>query len=702
MENRDAQLNTLDAGWAEHLSMVEEQLSALLWSTDTALRVTSSRGAGFANLGFVSDQLVGNHLTDFLGTDDFRCEFIAAHRRALDGEVVTYDTAWQARHFHVRIQPTCEGAGIITGTNGVAIDTTEHHHAEASLRRIESRYRSLVQHALEMTIIMNADGQITYESPSNERILGYEVGDLTTTNGFSMVYPDDLTIAWEQFAESLAQPGATIRAELRVRHKNGSWRWVEALLVNLLHDPAIEGLLINSRDITERKTLEQQLTHLAYHDALTGLANRRQFEERLAESLRSPQQQVVVLLIDLDGFKAVNDSLGHGAGDELLAEVASKLKAVIRGENLVARFGGDEFAVLFPSDGDVEGATRTAQRLIDLLRMPFKTTAFEVTINASVGIAASTAELATPMGLLRAADVALYRAKASAAKGIAIFDPHLDEAALDRLERERELHHALERGELRLDYQPIVDLASGMIVGVETLLRWRHPTRGMLHPRDFIVLAEESGLIAPIGRWVLEHACRQTATWQRLRERPLPLRLHVNVSGRELRQSRLIADLTDVVRKSQLDPTSLTLEITERTAIADLEGVDAMLSSLRRQGVQIALDDFGTGYAALSSLKNLSIDELKVDTSFVAGLGTIPLDTAIIQALTGVAKALSLKVTAEGIENPEQANILRDMDCTQGQGRYFAPPLSSEDMTALLTRANRLPEATQARERAAR
>lgn len=453
--------------------------------------------------------------------------------------------------------------------------------------------------------------------------------------------------------------------------------------------------MINSRDITERKALEQRLTFLAFHDSLTGLPNRRQFEERLAASLAAPHQQIVVLLIDLDGFKAFNDSLGHGAGDELLAQVAAKLKGVIRGENLVARFGGDEFAVLFPSDGDTEGATRTARRLLALLKRPVKTGAFEVAISASVGIATSTSELLTPGDLLRAADVALYRAKANAANGIAIFDPRLDEAALGRLARETELREALERDQFRLAYKPIVDLARRKIVGVEALLRWCHPTRGMLLPGDFIPLAEESGLIAPIGRWMLERACQQVAAWQRREERPSSLRLHVNVSGRELQQSRLMTDLTEVVRKSHLDPTSLTLEITEHAAIDDMAGARAMLACLQRQGVHIALDDFGTGYAALSSLKNLCIDELKVDSSFVAGLGTIPLDTAIIQALTGVAKALSLKVTTEGVETPEQAKLLLDMGCTHGQGHFFAPPLSSESMTTLLKRAGGLPEARE-------
>lgn len=451
--------------------------------------------------------------------------------------------------------------------------------------------------------------------------------------------------------------------------------------------------MINSRDVTERKAFDERLRHQAFHDALTGLPNRLHFEERLAAVLTNPAQYVAILLIDLDGFKAVKDSLGHGAGDLLLSAIATRLATVVRGENIVARFGGDEFAVLFAVDGDIDGTIRTAERLLDVLKSPFMIESYEVAINASIGIAARFEGLETPSDMLRAADVALYRAKAVATSSVAIFDPSLDEAALDRLARETELRQALDRGQLRLHYQPVIHLPTGVVVGVEALLRWQHPIRGVLCPVEFIPLAEETGLIVPIGRWVLEQACRQMGEWQHRASCPDALRLYVNLSGREFQQPQLVAGLMQTLVRTDFEPRKLTLEITESAAIADVQTAVTTLAALKAQGIRIALDDFGTGYAALNSLKHLPIDELKIDVGFVAGLGSVHLDTAIVRAVTGVAKALGLGVVAEGVETAEQTAALLDLGCSMGQGHAFAPPLSPAACQELLNRGDhRCPE----------
>ena len=575
---------------------------------------------------------------------------------------------------------------------GVTMDVTARKEAEALLRRSESRFRALVQNALDMVTILGQDGTILYDSPANERVVGYAADENLGINAFSLVHPDDRAGVLDRFTHGLAEPGASISAEFRFRHKDGSWRWLEAVGVNLLDDSAVRGIVVNSRDITERKAFEERLTYLAFHDALTGLPNRLQFEERLADALATPHRQVAVLFMDVDGFKAVNDSLGHAMGDQLLGAVAARLATAIRGGTILARFGGDEFAVLLAHGGSVAGATHLAQRLLNVLDTPFTIGGLEVVVRASIGIATRAPGVDTSTDLLRAVDVALYRAKAVARGALAVFDPRLDEAALDRLAHQTELRQALERAELRLAYQPIVNLATGVITGLEALVRWRHPTRGLLYPADFIPLAEETGLIVPLGRWVLGEACQQMRDWHERLPRQPPLQLYVNLSGREFQQPMMLADLAAILTESDLDPSSLTLEITESAAIADVAAAQATLASLKSRGVQVAIDDFGTGYAALSSLKALPVDELKIDASFVAGIGTVRVDQEIVRAIASVAQALGLSLTAEGIETAAQAAALRDLGCHQGQGHFFTRPLWPEDCSTLLDRSDRISE----------
>jgi diguanylate cyclase (GGDEF)-like protein len=422
-------------------------------------------------------------------------------------------------------------------------------------------------------------------------------------------------------------------------------------------------------------------------DALTGLPNRTVVIDRLQAALASARANhatVSMLFLDLDGFKVVNDSLGHEVGDRLLVAVGQRLLSSLRDGDVLARFGGDEFAVVLTQASTNDAAMNVAHRLLHSLSPPFQLTGHEAVVTASIGAVISSPALDTPTDLLRAADVALYRAKAAGRGTVATFDADRDEPALLRLDRETEFRHALERSELRVMYQPVVHLATNVIEGVEALARWDHPNHGLQAPEEFISLAEETGLILPLGRWLRREACRQVRAWQEQFPTDPLLWVSTNVSTREFYQPSLTLDLADTLRSSGLRPAFLKLEMTENVAIADLDVAEQTATQLTDMGVHLALDDFGTGYASLTSLKRLPIAELKIDQSFVAGLGRSQDDSAIVRATIGVGKALGLGVTAEGVETIEQADALRDLGCDRGQGFFFFPPLTADDLEAVL------------------
>jgi len=436
----------------------------------------------------------------------------------------------------------------------------------------------------------------------------------------------------------------------------------------------------------------QENQYKAFHDGLTGLPNRALFLDRLQQALdRSSRDGVLraVLFVDLDNFKVVNDSLGHKAGDELLTVVARRLRACLRPADTAARFGGDEFVVLLDGVTSVGDATRVAERIAEVLDSPIELGEREVVVGASVGIALAADHGIEPDVVLRNADVAMYEAKKAGKGRSKMYDPDMFAQALRRLEMGNDLRRAIEQGELRLYYQPKVRLGTDSITGVEALVRWEHPERGLILPDEFIPLAEETGAIVPLGWWVLREACRRARDWGEQYPAALPLGVSVNVSGKQFQEADLVRGLAGILQEVGLEPSRLQLEITESAVMADTEYAVGLLRGLKGLGVKVAVDDFGTGYSSLSFLRRFPLDELKIDKEFVDGLGRSDQDEAIVRLVIDLSHALGLEAVAEGVETAEQLARLREMGCDQAQGYYFWESLTGEDAAALLAGSSR-------------
>ncbi len=568
----------------------------------------------------------------------------------------------------------------------LAIDSTilaENLHQ----RRSDEHFRALVQNGSDIIAIIDAGGILRYTSPSLVRILGFQPEQWVGWNVFGSIHWDDLPRARQEWALLLADAGSTRTIVFRMRHAGGTWRYLEANAANLLHDPITEGVVMNIRDITEHKLLEDQLAHQAFYDSLTGLPNRALLMDRLNRALargsRSPAY-VAVLFLDLDHFQVINDSLGHAAGDRLLMAVAEQIEGCAQPEDTVARLGGDEFAILIEETNDVIDAVHLAERIAECLRAPVVIDGREIVVTTSIGVTLSARGGSGADALVRDADVALYAAKAKGRARCEVFDPSMGARAFERLELEEDLRHAIPDGALRVVYQPIVNLATGQMLGMEALARWQHPRRGLLPPSEFIPMAEQSGLILAIDGWVIEEACRQLQEWRLPRPAEPCLVMSVNLSARQFDQPDLVEMIARALHASGLPPHALKLEITESIAMGDADSAVATLNALKALGVQIAIDDFGTGYSSLSYLKRFPVDTLKIDRSFVVGLGHDAENTAIVRAVIALAKSLGLSVTGEGIETAEQLHELQSLGCDQGQGYYFARPLTANAFGARL------------------
>lgn len=555
----------------------------------------------------------------------------------------------------------------------------------------QNAFRQMVENLPAITYVLEIGeaATATYVSPRVVDILGWQPAEYGAHAAywFTHVHPDDRDRIRAEVAAALAT-GEPLTMEYQVSTRSGEVVWLRDMA--RLAEVRADGCQVwhgVQFDITAEKTAETQLQRLAFYDSLTGLPNRRLCIDRIESVLNAPgHPEVALLFIDLDRFKFINDGIGHAAGDELLVAVARRLSDHVAGRGSLARFGGDEFvAVLVDTAlGDVEAMAGT---LLSALRHPFRVDGYELDVEGTIGIAVASPGLRTPEALLRAADVALYRAKADGRGGYAVYDPHVDEQSPDRFEREADLRRALASNEFEIAYQPVVDIETRQILAVEALLRWNHPKRGFLESSEFIEFVDETGLIIPLGKWVIEEACRQMRHWQDLYPAVRSLQVSVNLSGRQFRQSSLATDVALVLRQTGLAPECLALEIKEGDALADSTAIAATLKAFRRLGVRVTIDDFGKGWSALGSLTRFTIDDLKIDGSCVSRLGRDQQDIDVVRALVGMAKAMGLDVTAGAVETGEQLAMLRELGCDRAQGRHLAPPLMADELERLFQRA---------------
>jgi diguanylate cyclase (GGDEF)-like protein/PAS domain S-box-containing protein len=571
-----------------------------------------------------------------------------------------------------------------------------HHDPSGAMPRpwqpgTDSHFQTLIEKIPGITyvhrILAGLTSAFVYVSPQVETLLGWKPDNYVShpEHWLTLVHPDDLELVRGAMSQAVATR-EPFSAEYRVIARDGRTVWLRDAAV-MVEDPTDGAQLWQGVqfDITAEKLAETQLQHLAFYDSLTGLPNRRLCIDRLESILSQPERpDVALLFLDLDRFKVINDGIGHAAGDELLVAVAQRLTPHVTGRGSLARFGGDEFVAVLERFADPSDIATVAEKLLSALRRPFSAKGYELVVGGTIGIAVASPELRTPKDLLRAADVALYRAKAAGGGAFALFDPSIDRQGLERLEHEADLRRALERGEFQIAYQPIVDIASHSILAVEALLRWDHPERGLLPPSEFLSLADETGLIVPLGRWVIEEACRQVSHWQDVYPAARSLQVSVNLSARQFQQEDLERDVAAALRKSGLAPERLALELKEGDAQANSADVAAALEELKRLGVKVTIDDFGKGWAALGSLTRFQVDDLKIDGSCISRIGRDKHDVDIVRALVGMAKAIGLDVTAGAVETGEQLAVLRELGCDRAQGRHLAPPLTVAEFEDLL------------------
>jgi diguanylate cyclase (GGDEF)-like protein/PAS domain S-box-containing protein len=655
------------------------------WFAGFALLLTAATGVRLPEAPDAGDESLGRQLGTFL---PYTAVLLAVATSVLDmvrsGQVeafISWDRSVLILSLVVR--------QILTLRENLALTANLEERVEArtaELRSSRQRFAALAQHSSDVVTVIDKDGLITYQSESSHRVLGRPADAMVGMRLWEFM-PSAHAVALREAIASVSV------APLRLQTLESTWLradrtpcHLEVTVTNLLSNEHVGGLVLNSRDITDRTALEEQLLHQAFHDSLTPLFNRAMFKERLEHALSRrdrSESTVGVLFLDLDGFKLVNDTLGHSAGDALLIQVSQRLLKLVRPRDTVARFGGDEFAILVE---DLEGPEHTsalAERVNQALAEPYDLTGNRVHLSVSVGIAHDDDMATDSEQLLRNADLAMYQAKALGDGCSAIYDPSMHAGLVERVQLERDLRTAVDEGRLVIHYQPLINLSTGRVTGIEALARWDHPERGVLQPQDFIPLAESSGVIRSLGMWVLREACAQTAKWQQMAAGLADLQLSVNISPRQLEDENLTAKITAVLEETQLKPELLTLEMTESVLMSDSPNALARLGELRELGVRLAIDDFGTGYSSLSYLHRFPIDVLKIDRSFVDQLSQ-GADATLVSTIVRLGHTMNLETVAEGIERPDEMLLLRRQGCTTGQGFHFSPPIASDDLMAFL------------------
>jgi diguanylate cyclase (GGDEF)-like protein/PAS domain S-box-containing protein len=663
----------------QRLRQIVQQIPANVWTTDASLRLTSTQGGALAMIGIATGEAVGKPLSDFLEGDPILDRLLELHERALAGASFSFESHWRDRDLLVTMEPLRGEAGQIDGVIGIALDTTDQKLAER-------KYRQLFERNVAGVFRSTISGRILECNPSFARIFGYDSPEQMLRIPTSELYfsNDDR----EALLKVLHMRGEAVNYETRLKRSDGHAVWVlmnEILVLNPGEETTLEGTVV---DITARKLAEERIEYQAFHDSLTALPNRFLLNDRLALALaqaRRHDRSVALLFLDLDHFKHVNDTMSHNAGDDLLKSVAARLTGAIRIEDTVARIGGDEFVFILPelpTQGAAAGAAKVAEKVLESFQNPFSISGREIFVTASIGIAISPSDGHDIETLVKHADSAMYRAKEMGRNSYQFHTPHSQRRAEVRLTLESGLRRALERDELFVVYQPQVSLSTGLITGFEALLRWNRPGVGVVPPKDFIPLAEEIGLIVPIGEWVLWNASRQMHVWHS--QGYEHLRLAINLSPRQFQHEKLTRMVERVLEETQMPAESLELEITESLSIYDSDLTIGRLSHFRSMGISAALDDFGTGYSSLSHLRMLPIDTVKIDRSFIGDMVPATAEYAIVQAVITMAHSLKLRVVAEGVEQESQRRALVDLGCDEMQGYIYSRPVPPVEADSLL------------------
>jgi diguanylate cyclase (GGDEF)-like protein/PAS domain S-box-containing protein len=571
----------------------------------------------------------------------------------------------------------------------VLIEELRIYRADREFRRKDEIFQIVTENAADMIALVDVKGRRLYNSPSYKRLLGYSPAELSETSSFEQIHPDDRMRVLEAAREA-RESGVGKRLEYRIKHKDGSWRVLESLASTIRDtNGEVSKLVIVNRDITERKRAEQQLEYNLFHDLLTGLPNRRMFMDRLqnafARGRRESGRCYTLLLANIDHFKVFNECMGARAGDHILSEIARRLSGAFRQERNSAiaepalfRLGGDEFTVLLETVGDPSDGMRIARRIQAAVAVPFSIEGREVRASLSVGIALNTSEHTRPEDVLKDADVAMRRAKALGGSRCEVFDEVMHRRAEGRLKLESDLRTALTERQFRIHYQPVIDLKTRRILSFEALLRWEHPTQGLISPHRFIETAEDTGILVSIGHWLIVQACRQLREWEVNDRSGSPMNVTVNVSARQFADARLVNDIQDALQETGVNPSRLQVEMTEQIASLDPKLTITVLSHLKHLGIGTVLDDFGTGSTSLVGLTQFPVDALKIDRSLIREMQSDRGTSDIVELIIALAQKMKLNVIAEGIETGRQMERLIELGCQYGQGYFFSQPMEAK------------------------
>ncbi|MGA9110363.1 MAG: PAS domain S-box protein [Smithella sp.] len=670
---------------------IMENATDMIYMTDAIGCFTFFNPTAVKLTGYKESDLIGKHFSELIAPEG-RAEAVRFYSIQFvkkipdtnyEGPLLTRDkrVIWVGQHVQLIIDD-----GQIVGFRAIARDITERKHMEEALRQSEEKYRSILENIQEGYFEVDLAGNFTFVNDSMSRITGYSKEELAGTNYRQFSDEENSKIVFQTFNRVFKTGEPSGGFDWLMIRKDGSKRYIEAS-ASLQKDSSDKPIGFKGviRDITERKRMEQELSHMATHDALTGLPNRLMFSQLLNHAILSSQRnkkQLAVLFVDLDRFKIINDSLGHEAGDQLLQEIARRFRQSLRSVDVVARLGGDEFIIFIEDFNELNQVAILAQKILTAAIKPIVLMGEECRVTASIGISIYPENGEDEQTLIKNADVAMYFAKEEGKNNYQFYSKNIHSTANERLSIETNLRLALERKEFSLKYQARLDFETGAITGVEALLRWDNPYLGSVTPTQFIPVAEETGLIVPIGRWVMKTACAQNVAWQN--QGLPPVCMSVNLSLRQLMDDNLLEDIRVILKESGMSPNLLELEITESMVMNNPTRLIAVLTKIKELGLRLAIDDFGTGYSSLAQIKHFPIDTLKVDRSFIRNLTQDSEDKAITEAIITMGKTLSLTVVAEGVETKEQEDFLREHICDEMQGFYFSKPIEPDHFADLL------------------